>query len=129
MEIEVHGRHLDITDAIRAHATKKLARLSKYVTNDARADLELSVEKNPRISDPQVAELTVHVRGGIMRARCASSDLYAAIDLVIDRIRRQAADEHERRTNSRPHHVPKPPATILVDGDDEEIVVEGRAIG
>ena len=128
MEIEVTD-NMELTEAIRAHATKKLARLGKYVTNDARADLELSIEKNPRISEPQVAELTVHVRGGIMRARCASSDLYAAIDLVIDRIRRQAADEHERRVTGRPHHVAKPAVTMLIDGDDEEIIVEGRAIG
>src|SRR5665811_2462354 len=47
VNLVVQGRNLDITDALTDHAEQKLRRLVKYLSEEARCDLELSVEKNP----------------------------------------------------------------------------------
>ncbi len=123
MQIAIHGRQLEVTPALRAHAEKKLPRLDRYFPPEAVLDLELSVERNPRIAEPQIAEVTVHARGEVLRVRAASADMYAAIDLAIDRIRRKASDHHDRHTGGRPHHAEAPVAGAEESADDEPALV------
>ena len=117
MQIEVHGRHLDVTPPLREYAEKKAGRLERFLPSEVRVDFELSFERNPRIAEPQVAELTVHARGEVLRVKAAASDMYAAVDLAVDRMRRAAADYHDRHSNGRPHH---PPARVAAPTDVDE---------
>ena len=123
MQIDVHGRNLPVTEPLRAYVLKKLQRHERLFTRDCRLDVELAVERNPRIADSQVAEVTVLTRGRTLRARHAAADMYAAIDGLADRIRRQAADLHERAATGRPHHATRPEA-MLGDDDAVEIAAE-----
>jgi putative sigma-54 modulation protein len=111
MLIDVHGRNLDVTPPLREYVEKRLRRLERLFTRECTFDIELSVEKNPRIADAQVAEATLVTRGHTIRARHAAPDMYAAIDGLADRVRRQAADLHDRE---HAHQAPKP-ATIRTD--------------
>jgi putative sigma-54 modulation protein len=108
MQVEVRGRNLPVTEPLRQYVDKRFARLARLFTRDCVIDVELAVERNPRISAAQVAEATVLTRGQTMRARNANADMYAAIDGLADRIRRQMADLHDRRFVKRPHHPEKP---------------------
>ena len=124
MQLAIHGRHLDVTPALRQHAEKKLARLDRYFAPDATLDLELSVEKNPRIAEPQVAEITVHTRGETIRVRTASNDMYAAIDLAVDRLRRQASDHHDKLVHDgRPRTAERSADGEGDEPEDEEALV------
>lgn len=89
MNLTVKGRNMTVTDALDAYGLEKIGRLSKYLSDGARIELELSAEKNPSIADSQVAEATIHTKGPIIRAREASNDMYASIDLVADKLERQ----------------------------------------
>ncbi|HZK49926.1 MAG TPA: ribosome-associated translation inhibitor RaiA [Thermoleophilia bacterium] len=89
MNLTVKGRNIAVTDALNAYAGEKIGRLRKYLADDARCEVELSAEKNPSISDNQVAEATIRTKGPIIRGREASSDMYASIDLVADKLERQ----------------------------------------
>ena len=120
MEIEVHGRHVDVTPPLRTYAERKAARLERFLPSEARLDFELRVERNPRIAEPQITELTVHARGEVLRVKASSSDMYAAMDLAIDRMKRSAAEYHERHTNGRPHHAQRPASAVEADESEEE---------
>jgi len=89
VNLTVKGRNIAVTDALDSYAAEKIGRLQKYLAEDARFDVELSAEKNPSIADNQVAEATIHTKGPIIRGREASSDMYASIDLVADKLERQ----------------------------------------
>lgn len=89
MNLTVKGRNITVTDALDTYALGKIGRLSKYLAEGARCDLELSIEKNPSIAESQVAEATIHTKGPVIRAREASTDMYASIDLVADKLERQ----------------------------------------
>jgi|YelNatPaOPRAMG01_1025707.scaffolds.fasta_scaffold16357_4 putative sigma-54 modulation protein len=101
MKIQVKGRNVVVTDALQKYAEEKLSRLHRYLQEHntdevTRVELELMVEKNPSIATPQVAEATVFTRGPVLRAKESSTDMYAAIDLVTDKLQRQVKKYREK---------------------------------
>jgi putative sigma-54 modulation protein len=89
VNLTVKGRNLTLTDAIGAYAEEKMGKLGKYLANGARCEVELWTEKNPSIADNQVVEATVFTQGPVIRAKEASPDIYASIDLVFAKLERQ----------------------------------------
>jgi len=103
MQLQVKGRNLEVTDSIRNYAERKLQKLERRVHASTVVELELAVEKNPSIADSQVAEATVHVKGGTLRAREAAHDMKTAIDELADKLVRQVADRHDKKLRGRKH--------------------------
>ncbi len=98
MELQVKGRNLPVTDALFDHAERKLGRLARIFPDDAtRVELELSVERNPKIERSQIAEITVHSKGPLLRAREDADDMYLAIDGAARKLERQADRYRSRR--------------------------------
>ncbi len=89
MNLMVKGRNLVLTDAISGYAEEKIGKLGKYLANGTRCEVEMWTEKNPSISDSQVVEVTIFTKGPVIRAREASPDIYASIDLVFEKLERQ----------------------------------------
>ena len=84
MKIKIIGRGIEITDGLRQAVEDKLSKLEKYFVPDTEIIARLSVEK-----DSQKIEVTIPVKGTIIRAEEESSDMYATIDLVLETIERQ----------------------------------------
>ena len=120
MQLQVSGRNLDVSAAIREYAERKLARIERHLTEDTRVDLELAIERNPSISANQYAELTVWTRGPVLRAHESAEDMYAAIDLAVDKLDRQVRRYRERRRHWRPHHQVRDVEALLPLSDDDE---------
>ena len=98
MKLVIHGRNIEITDAIREHVEQKILKAVshfKHLTNEV--DVHLSVAKNPRIGANQAAEVTLFVDGAVVRAEESSENLYASIDLVAYKISRQLRKFKEKR--------------------------------
>ncbi len=105
MELVIHGKNIEVTEAIRNYAQQKLAKAVAHFQNlIAGIDVHLSVARNPRISAAQAAEVTVHAGGTVIRVEERSENLYASIDLVADKIARKLRKFKERRQN---HHATK----------------------
>jgi ribosome hibernation promoting factor len=101
MKIQIKGRNVTITDALQDYANGKVEHVHKLlqqrkIDEVTRVELELKVEKNPSIPEPCVAEATVFTRGPVIRAREASTDMYAAIDLVADKLLRRVKKYHDK---------------------------------
>jgi putative sigma-54 modulation protein len=101
MKIQVKGRHVVVTEPLREYAEEKLAKLhrvlsERHIDEVTRVELELLVEKGHNSADSQVAEATVFTRGPVMRARESSPDMYASIDLVTEKLQRQAKKYHDK---------------------------------
>jgi len=90
-----------VSDAIRSYAERKLSKLDKQVSKLARVEVELAVEKNPSISDNQVAEATVWLKGHTLRAREATRDMKASIDELTEKLLRQVREERDKKTSKR----------------------------
>ncbi|HET6498483.1 MAG TPA: ribosome-associated translation inhibitor RaiA [Coriobacteriia bacterium] len=90
MKMIIKGRRMAVTDAIHDYAEEKIGRVSKIFDGDhITTEVELFVEKNPSIENSQVAEVTVWTKGPVIRAKEAAPDMYAAIDLVSEKLERQ----------------------------------------
>jgi ribosome hibernation promoting factor len=111
LRLQVKGRNLEISDSVRSYAEQKLAKLDRQLGDNTRVELELMVEKNPSIADNQVAEATVWTRGPVLRAREASNDMRASIDLLTEKLLRQVRHYRDKRSKRNMRH-----ANIPIDG-------------
>lgn len=84
MRITISGRNIELTDGLKAAVEDKLGKLEKYFTPDAEVYVTLSVEK-----ERQKIEVTIPVKGHIIRSEQVSNDMYVSIDLVEEIIERQ----------------------------------------
>ena len=102
MRIEVRGRNMEVTDELRDHVSKRFARVARQVSELARLEIELAEERNPAISDSQIAEATLYLKGNTLRAREASPEMVHTIHALAEDIRRQVKKHRElRRKRSR----------------------------
>lgn len=85
MKFNIHGKNIEVTDAIRSYIESKVGRLEKYFKN---TDLTATVNVRVRGKD-QIVEVTIPTDRVTLRAEDTHSDLYAAIDLVIEKLERQ----------------------------------------
>ena len=101
MNLNVSGHHLDVTPAIRAYVQGKLERITRHFDHVIDAHVILSVDKLR-----QKAEVTLHVRGKDIHCASEEQDLYAAIDLLADKLDRQVL-KYKARRNGKPHEALK----------------------
>ena len=97
MNLNVSGHHLEVTPAIRTYVSGKLDRVTRHFDHVIDAHVILSVDKLL-----QKAEVTLHVRGKDIHAECIDADLYAAIDLLVDKLDRQVI-KYKDKTQAKPH--------------------------
>ena len=84
MKITISGKNIDVTEGLRAAVQDKLGKLERYFTPDTEVIVTLSVEK-----ERQKIEVTIPVKGNIIRSEHVSNDMYVSIDLVEEVIERQ----------------------------------------
>lgn len=96
MNLNLTGHHVEITPALREHVTLKLDRVSRHFDQVTSTHVILSVDKLE-----QKAEVTLHVKGKDIYANATHADLYAAIDLLADKLDRQIVKHKEKITT---HH-------------------------
>ena len=84
MNLNVSGHHIEVTPAIRSYVESKLDRVKRHFDHVIDAHVILTVDKLR-----QKAEVTLHVRGKDLHCESEEGDLYAAIDLLADKLDRQ----------------------------------------
>lgn len=96
MNLNLTGRHLEITPAIREHILSKLDKVKRHFDNVIDINVILSVDKLI-----QKAEASIHVSGKAIFAEAEDSNLYVAIDSLIDSLDRQVLKHKEKNTARR----------------------------
>jgi putative sigma-54 modulation protein len=97
MNLNLTGRHLEITPAIREHVLSKLDKVKRHFDNVIDINVILSVDKLV-----QKAEASVHISGKTVFAEAEDSNLYVAIDTLIDSLDRQVL-KHKEKNEARRH--------------------------
>ena len=91
MQITISGHHVEVTPALREYVLTKFDRLQRHFDQITNTDVTLIVEKLV-----QKAEATIHVSGADIFANAESEDMYAAIDLLADKLDRQLIKHKEK---------------------------------
>ena len=127
MRITVTGRNIELTQGIKEAVDDKLSKLEKYFTPDTDVFVTLSVEK-----DRQKIEVTIPIKGHIIRSEQVSNDMYVSIDLVEEVIERQLK-KYRTKLVSKKMNAAESFRTEFVeaaDQDDEEVrIVRTKRFG
>lgn len=117
MRITITGRNIDITDGLRSAVEDKLSKLEKYFTPDTDVFVTLSVEK-----ERQKIEVTIPVKGNIIRSEQVSNDMYVSIDLVEEIIERQLKRYKNKLVDSKQNAVSFTKEYVDEEYDDPEAI-------
>jgi putative sigma-54 modulation protein len=96
MNLNISGRHVELTTPLRGYVTTKLKRLERHFDHLIKANVILTVDKMRH-----KAECTVHTRGADLHAEATEENMYAAIDLLVDKLDGQTRKFKEK---TRDHH-------------------------
>ncbi|MDR2451265.1 MAG: ribosome-associated translation inhibitor RaiA [Candidatus Accumulibacter sp.] len=103
MNLQISGRHLEITPALHGYVTEKIERVIRHFDHVIEVNAVLSVEKLK-----QKAEATVHLSGKDIYVESIDEDLYAAIDTLADKLDRQVQKHKQKlqdhRRGQKPDH-------------------------
>ncbi len=96
MKFIILGKNIDVTDALKNAVESKIGKLEKYFTPETEVHVTLSVEK-----ERQKIEVTIPVKGSIIRSEQVSNDMYVSIDLVEEIIERQLKKYKRKLTDQK----------------------------
>ena len=114
MRYIISGKNIDITDGLRSAVMDKLKKLERYFTPDTEVHVTLSVEK-----ERQKIEVTIPVKGNIIRSEQSSTDMYVSIDLVEEVIERQLK-KYRTKLISKKMNAAESFRTEFVEADESE---------
>ena len=95
--VSVTFRHIEPTAALKKYAEEKIHKIGKYFSHPLDAHVILAVDAKQR----QLAEVALHTHGAMIHGKEQHQDLYAAIDLVLDKVERQVRKQKEKSKVSR----------------------------
>jgi putative sigma-54 modulation protein len=122
----VKGKNIDVPEPVREYAERKMRRLERLLDENTDAVVEISTEQHHNTADSQIAEATLTVDGQILRSHASGPTFQASLDIVIDRIERQAVDAREKpRAKVRPEQA----RARAVSGEEPESVADVEAPG
>ena len=117
MDVSVSSRNIELTEALRDMTTEKIGRLSRFLDGMDRAEVHFFEERNPRIADKDICEVTMDGHGHHVRAKVAAADPFAAVDAAVNKLEQQL---HKLKTKlvgrSHPRHRADqafPPLTLV----------------
>jgi len=96
MNLNISGHHVEVTPPLREYVVAKLKRVERHFDHLISAEVILTVDKLQ-----QKAEATVHASGANLHAEAVNGDMYAAIDLLMDKLDQQTRKHKEKLRN---HH-------------------------
>ena len=97
MQVNISGHHVEVTEALQSYVSTKLEKLQRHFDQIGNVQVTLSIEK-----ERQKAEGSLNIKGAQLHADAEHDDLYAAIDLMNDKLDRQLI-KHKEKTVSRSH--------------------------
>lgn len=126
MRVTVSSRHTEVSEALRAAATEKIGRLERFLEGMDRAEVHFSEEKNPRITDREICEVTIEGLGHHVRCKVAAPDGFAAVDRAVEKLEQQLTRLKSRLRKRKPpstrrgNGVAAAVAEATLQGDDDE---------
>jgi ribosomal subunit interface protein len=123
VDIIFNGRHTEVQERFRKHATVKLTKIEKLDQRAIRVDVQILSERNPRqTGQKERVELTVSTRGPVIRAEAAAEDRFAALDMALAKLDTQLRRALDRRKGRHGAHA----AVRLIDLPEADLASEAE---
>ena len=115
MKIIISGKNIEITEGLKTAVQDKIGKLDKYFSEDTVAKVILSVEK-----ERQKIEVTIPMKGSIIRSEQVSNDMYVSIDLVKEILERQLKKYKKKLTDKKQNALSFSQAFLEKDEEEDE---------
>ncbi len=102
MNLKISGHHVELTPALREYVQNKLERIRRHFDNVIDITVTLAVDANTEKDKRQRAEINLHMRGKDLHVESEAQDMYAAIDLLMDKLDRQVL-RHKDKIQDHQH--------------------------
>jgi ribosomal subunit interface protein len=125
MDFSFACRHVDVPEELRTVVREKVSRLSRHLDGWDTAEIHFTEERNPRIADREICEITLRGSGHVARAKASAPEMLAAVDRVVDKLEHQV-DKLKTRLQRRSHgrRVNGPgEATTLAEQEAPDVVL------
>jgi ribosomal subunit interface protein len=123
VDIIFNGRHTEVQERFRKHATAKLTKIEKLDQRAIRVDVQILCERNPRqAGQKERVELTVSSRGPVIRAEAAAEDRFAALDMALAKLDTQLRRALDRRKGRHGAHA----AVRLIDLPEADLASDAE---
>lgn len=97
MKFNIRGENLEVTPALREYTEKKVRKLERYFDTPPSSEVHVNMEVH---NSEQIIEITIPMSGLLLRAEEIHTDMYAAIDLVVEKLERQIR-KHKTKVNRK----------------------------
>ena len=125
MKIELHGRHVELSERVKEYAERKIGRLDRFLPDLRTARIDLSHGSKRGHGEVYTVQVTARTDDGVLRAEEVDSDLFAAIDLAAAKLHRQLERYRGKRLDRwHDHAVPSP----LDEAEDDLPMERGQVI-
>jgi ribosomal subunit interface protein len=116
VDVSVRGRHLEVSEKFRDHASEKLQRIGRYDPRLSAIDVQVVREQNPRVPEPIRVELTCKGSGPVVRAEASAADKFSAFDTAFARLEERMRRAHDKRLSRTQHRPSLSDAVIALNG-------------
>lgn len=123
MNITISGHHIEVTPAIREHIQSKLERIMRHFDQVIDITVTITVDKLKEKEKRHKADINLHVPGKDIHVESMAHDLYAAIDLLMDKLDRQVI-KHKDKIQDHKHDPVKHMPVVLADTDADTDIDE-----
>ncbi len=127
--VTVNGHDLNVSTKLREYIEKKVGKLDHYLPDINEARVDLSAQRAARDADDrQVAQITVRSRGTILRSEERTGDIFAAVDLALEKMQRQIERYKDKHHRGRGDGADLSQAAMDAEAELEEPAGEGETI-
>jgi putative sigma-54 modulation protein len=121
MDVVIRGKNVKVSESLRSAATEHIAKLDRYANGFARAEVDFSEERNPRIPDNQRCEVLVHVKGHLLKAHASATEPFAALYAVCDKVEHQVKRLKDKRVDrTHPRRVRTQRVELPFDEEEDQ---------
>ena len=112
VDVTVSSRHTEVPEQLRMVTEDKIGRLGRFLDGMDRAEVHFSTEGNPRITEPEICEVTLEGHGHHVRCKVRAPDGFVAVDRAVEKLEHQL---HKLKSKLK-HRQQSGPRTALVEG-------------
>ncbi|WP_163539833.1 ribosome-associated translation inhibitor RaiA [Gracilibacillus sp. YIM 98692] len=120
MKYNIRGENVEVTNAIKEYVERKIGKLERYFDTPPTSDVNVNISV---YNDEQQIEVTIPMTNLLLRAEEQHLDLYAAIDLVVDKLERQIR-KHKTKVNRKFRQQGGAPKHVFAEMEREAVLLK-----
>ncbi|MDD5448708.1 MAG: ribosome-associated translation inhibitor RaiA [Actinomycetota bacterium] len=128
MQVIIKSKNVELTDSLREYVMKEISKIEKLGVNLNGTEVMLKAEKNPKIKESDIVELTANGNGMMFRGTGTGPDLYMAFERAIQRLEKQIKKYHEKKIDKTQRRSKSLSEVAEEEGEEAPQIVKRKSV-